>query len=319
MPVRSPDRQPAPDTQSGRDPSAPAAATRPILVTGGSGQLASALAASTDVHRVGRPDFDFDRAETIEAAFRAVAPRLVVNAAAYTAVDAAESDAEAAYRANRDGPAILARLCAAAAVPLIHVSTDYVFDGAKREPYVETDPVAPQSVYGASKLAGEQAVLAAGGKAIILRTAWVYAATGKNFVRTMLAAGKTRDRLTVVADQHGCPTTAADLADAILAIADRLNRGGWQAGYQGIFHAAGSGATTWHGLAVAAFQEAARHGARVPEVAPIATADWPTPAKRPANSQLACSRLKTVFDVALPDWRQSLSRTIDTIYAFAPP
>jgi dTDP-4-dehydrorhamnose reductase len=294
---------------------------RPILVTGGTGQLASALAASgnPDIRRVGRPDFDFDRVETIEATFRAVGPRLVVNAAAYTAVDAAESDAEAAYRANRDGPEVLARLCADADIPLIHVSTDYVFDGAKPDPYVESDPVAPQGVYGASKLAGEQAVMAAGGKAIILRTAWVYAATGKNFVRTMLTVGKARDRLTVVADQQGCPTTAADLGDAILAVADRLDHTGWQPHYHGIFHAAGSGATTWYGLAVATFDEAARHGARVPTVVPIATADWPTPAKRPANSRLDCSRLHDVFDVALPDWRPSLSRTIDTIYASAPP
>lgn len=290
-----------------------------ILVTGGTGQLASALAAAADVHRVGRPTFDFDHPATIEAAFRTVAPRLVVNAAAYTAVDLAESEVDAAYRANRDGPATLARLCADADVPLIHVSTDYVFDGTKPEPYVETDSVAPQGVYGASKLAGEQAIQASGAKAIILRTAWVYAATGKNFVRTMLTLGKTRDRLTVVADQHGCPTTAVDLADAILAIVARLDRTGWQPEYSGIFHAAGSGATTWHGLAVATFEAAGRHGANVPRVGPIATADWPTPARRPANSRLDCTRLHDVFGVRLPHWRQSLNRTVDTIFATAPP
>src|SRR4051794_22492449 len=209
---------------------------RPILVTGGTGQLASALAAAgRDIHRVSRPGFDFDRPETIETAFRAANPRLVVNAAAYTAVDAAETDADAAYRANRDGPAILARLCAEAGIPLIHVSTDYVFDGTKPEPYAEDDPTGPQGAYGASKLAGEQAVMASGARAIILRTAWVYAATGKNFVRTMLTVGKTRDRLTVVADQHGCPTTAEDLANAILAIVARLDRGGWDPAYGGGF------------------------------------------------------------------------------------
>jgi dTDP-4-dehydrorhamnose reductase len=293
---------------------------RPIFVTGSTGQLASALAAvGTGICRAGRPEFDFDRPDSIEAAFRAANPRLVINAAAYTAVDAAEKDIDAAWRANRDGPAILARLCAGADIPLIHVSTDYVFDGTKPEPYVETDPVGPQGVYGASKLAGEQAVTASGAKAIILRTAWVYAASGKNFVRTMLTLGKTRDRLTVVGDQHGCPTTAADLADAILAIGALIDRSGWQDAYRGIFHAAGTGATTWHGLAVATFQEAARHGAKVPEVAPIATADWPTPAKRPANSRLDCTRLREVFGVALPPWRESLTRTVDTIYATAPP
>jgi len=293
--------------------------TSPILVTGGTGQLATALAASPGIHRVGRPDFDFDHPETIEATFRAAAPRIVVNAAAYTAVDAAENDADAAYRANRDGPATLARLCAEADIPLIHISTDYVFDGAKPDPYTEADPVAPQGVYGASKLAGEQAVIASGAKAIILRTAWVYAATGKNFVRTMLTVGKTRDRLTVVADQHGCPTAAADLGDAILAIIARLDATGWQPDYNGIFHAAGAGATTWFGLAVATFEEAARHGAKVPEVAPIMTADWPTPAKRPANSRLDCTRLHDVFGIRLPHWRASLTRTVDTIFATAPP
>jgi len=293
---------------------------RPILVTGGTGQLASALAAAgSGIRRVGRPDFDFDRSETIEAAFRAANPRLVVNAAAYTAVDAAETNAEAAYRANRDGPAILARLCAEAGIPLIHVSTDYVFDGTKPDPYVEEDPTGPQDAYGASKLAGEQAVMTSGARAIILRTAWVYAATGKNFVRTMLTVGKTRDRLTVVGDQHGCPTTAADLADAILAIIVVIDRTGWHDRYRGIFHAAGTGATTWHGLAVATFEEASRHGAKIPEVAAITTADWPTPAKRPANSRLDCTRLHAVFGVRLPHWRESLTRTIDQIYASAPP
>jgi dTDP-4-dehydrorhamnose reductase len=290
----------------------------PILVTGGTGQLASALAAFPGTRVVGRPDFDFDQPETIEAAFQAATPRLVVNAAAYTAVDAAETDADAAYRANRDGPAILARLCARAGIPLIHVSTDYVFDGTKPDPYVETDPVAPQGVYGASKLAGEQAVMESGAKAIILRTAWVYAATGKNFVRTMLTVGKTRPRLTVVADQHGCPTTATDLAEAILAIVARLDATGWQPEYHGIFHAAGSGATTWFGLATATFQEAGRHGANVPEIAPIATADWPTPAKRPANSRLDCARLDRIFGVRLPNWRESLTRTVGTIFKTAP-
>jgi dTDP-4-dehydrorhamnose reductase len=290
----------------------------PVLVTGGAGQLASALAQAEGILRVGRPVFDFDRPDTIEATFRAVAPRLVVNAAAYTAVDAAETDADAAYRANAAGPAILSRLCAEADIPLIHVSTDYVFDGTKPTPYVETDPVAPQGVYGASKLAGEEAVRLSPAKAVILRTAWVYAATGKNFVRTMLAVGKIRDRLTVVADQHGCPTTAADLAEAVLAIIARMDQTGWDPAYEGIFHAAGTGATTWHGLAVATFEEAARHGAKVPAVEPIATADWPTPAKRPANSRLDCTRLHDVFGVRLPHWRESLTRTVDNIFATAP-
>src|SRR6185437_2214559 len=195
-----------------------------ILITGGTGQLALALkkAASVPVRRVGRPGFDFDHPETIEAAFRAAAPSLVVNAAAYTAVDAAEDDSVAAYRANRDGPAELARLCAAACIPLIHISTDYVFDGRKGAPYVESDVTAPQGVYGASKLAGEQAVLTLCPRAVVLRTAWLYSPIGKNFVRTMLAAGERNSNLRVVADQIGCPTSAEDLANVVLGVAAQL-------------------------------------------------------------------------------------------------
>lgn len=289
----------------------------PVLVTGGIGQLASALAACTDVPvmRVGRPGFDFEQPDSIASAFRNAAPSLVVNAAAYTAVDAAETDAEAAYRANRDGPETLARLCAAAGVPLIHISTDYVFDGAKAAPYVETDAVAPQGVYGASKLAGETAVLAGCRQAIVLRTSWVYGPVGRNFVLTMLNLAKTRDHLRVVADQSGCPTAAADLAAAIVAIALRIRADGWQPRFGGVFHAAGGGSTTWHGLACAVFEEAARHGARIPQVDPITTAEYPTKAKRPADSRLDCGKLAAVFDVRLPPWRPSLARTIDTVFA----
>lgn len=292
--------------------------SQPILVTGGSGQLATALAArgGARVHRVGRPEFDFHRPETIAATFQAADPWLVVNTAAYTAVDTAESDEAAAYRANRDGPEELARLCAAMGVPLIHVSTDYVYDGDKPSPYAETDAVGPRGVYGASKLAGERAVLASGARAIILRTSWVYAATGRNFVRTMLTVAQTRDALRVVADQHGCPTSAADLAAAILTIADRIEMDGWNEAWSGVFHAAGSGATTWHGLALKVFEAASRHGAKTPSsVAAITTAEYPTPARRPANSRLDCGRLEEVFGIRLPDWRDSVSRTVDEIFA----
>ncbi len=288
---------------------------RTILVTGGAGQLASALAAaSASVRLVGRPVFDFDAPHTIARVFHDAKPALVVNAAAYTGVDAAETDVDAAYRANRDGPAQLAALCAAAGVPLIHVSTDYVFDGTKGAPYTEADPVSPSGVYGASKLAGEQAVLASGAKAIILRTSWVHAHTGKNFLRTMLAVGKTRDRLTVVADQRGCPTSAADLADAILAIAARVMNG-WEDRFGGVFHAAGTGDTTWHGLALAVFEDAAAQGLSIPRVDPIATADWPTPARRPAYSRLDCTRLAETFGVRLPHWRDGVRRTTSAIFA----
>jgi dTDP-4-dehydrorhamnose reductase len=289
----------------------------PILVTGGSGQLATALAEAggNRVRRVGRPEFDFDRPDSVEHVFHETAPALVVNAAAYTAVDAAETNEAAAYRANRDGPSLLANLCQPAAVPLIHVSTDYVFDGRKGAPYVETDPTAPQGVYGASKLAGEEAVLAGCDRAVVLRTSWVYAAAGKNFVRTMLGAACKTNQLRVVADQRGCPTAATDLAAAILAMIGLIEAQGWQPRFRGVFHAAGTGWTTWHGLACAIFEEADDHGLSAPDVQAIATADWPTPALRPPDSRLDCGRLAATFGVSLPPWRDSLARTIDAIFA----
>src|SRR5579875_1948409 len=290
----------------------------PILVTGGSGQLARALEAAAGKRallRVGRPKFDFDRPEAIPPLLDSIAPALVVNAAAYTAVDQAENDREAAWRANCEGPGVIAQWCAKARVPLIHISTDYVFDGLKGAPYVEDDPTAPTGVYGASKLAGEHTVQTAGAAAIILRTSWVYAASGKNFVLTMLNAARKTNRLRVVADQRGCPTLAADLADAILAIADRLAEEGWNAEWGGIYHAAGSGETTWHGFAQAIFAEAARHGLPRPEVEAITTQDWPTPARRPPDSRLDCTKLFRTFGLRLPPWEESLARTIDTILA----
>lgn len=220
-------------------------------------------------------------------------------------------------RANRDGPELLARYCAEAAIPLIHVSTDYVFDGRKGAPYVETDAPSPTGVYGATKLAGEQAVLAACPQAIVLRTSWVYAASGKNFVLTMLNAARRAPRLRVVGDQKGCPTAAPDLAAAIMAIVARLDEG-WSERFGGVFHAAGRGETTWHGLAVAAFAAAAPHGLAAPPVDAIATADWPTPATRPPDSRLDCAKLNAVFGVQLPEWRQTLAKVVDNVFLQTP-
>jgi dTDP-4-dehydrorhamnose reductase len=276
-----------------------------ILVTGGSGQLATALAAATDVRVVGRPAFDFEQPATIEALF-ADPPGALVNAAAWTAVDLAESQRDAAWRANAEGPARLAELCARHGTRLIHVSTDYVFDGAKGAPYVETDATNPTGAYGASKLAGEQAVMAALPAAVILRTSWVYARGGSNFVRTMLNAAKRVPRLRVVADQRGCPTNADDLATAVLAVAELLAKGEIAGG---IYHAAGNGETTWHGFATAIFDTAARSGWPAPPVDPIATADWPTPARRPADSRLDCAKL-AAFGIRLPAWQPSLARAV---------
>jgi dTDP-4-dehydrorhamnose reductase len=292
----------------------------PIFVTGGSGQVAQALgrlATGRDMEAVvlGRPQVDFDKPETILTAFASRPWRYVVNAAAYTAVDAAEADEAGAARANADGPELLATLCAQAGIPLIHISTDYVFDGSKGEPYVERDHTNPTGAYGRTKRDGEVRVLKAGGQAIILRTAWVYADTGKNFVRTMLAAGARLPRLRVVGDQKGSPTAAADLATAILDIIATIERDGWQPRFGGIFHATGSGETTWHGLAVATFEEARRYNGPSPEVEAIATADWPTPAQRPADSRLDNRKLAETFGVTLPPWRESLARTVDSLLA----
>ena len=293
---------------------------QPILITGVSGQLAVALGEGAPGHGLSvrqydRLALDFDRPASIVAAFAETAPWLVINAAAYTAVDAAEDDADAAFRANRDGPAQLARLCEDAGIPLIHVSTDYVFDGLKGAPYVEGDPTSPQGVYGASKLAGERAVLDLCSRAIVLRTSWVYSPVGKNFVRTMLNVAQRTDRLRVVADQKGCPTSAPDLGEAVLRIAACIAADGWQDRWAGLYHAAGTGWTTWHGLAVEAFEAAARYGARVPTVDPIETSEWPTRAKRPPDSRLNCARLEATFGLRLPPWRDGLARTIDAVFA----
>jgi dTDP-4-dehydrorhamnose reductase len=295
----------------------------PILVTGSTGQLGVALAEAAAalglvLDRVDRPAFDFDRPGSVADVFAASAPALVVNTAAYTAVDAAEDDVAAAFRANRDGPAELARLCEAAGIPLIQISTDYVFDGLKGAPYLETDATAPQGVYGASKLAGETAVLAGCSRAIVVRTSWLYSPTGKNFVRTMLAAGQRSRELRVVADQSGCPTSAQDLAEAVLGMAARLMDGGWEDRCAGVHHAAGTGATTWHQLATATFEAAARHGAAMPTLVPITTAEWPTRAKRPPDSRLDCGRLAAVFGLRLPPWQDGLARTVEAIFAVPP-
>ncbi len=284
--------------------------TAPILITGASGQLGSELVKAARERgfpfaAVARPDFDFDREATIDACFASAKPSLVVNAAAYTAVDAAETNGQAADRSNNTGPARLAALCGRSGIPLIHISTDYVFDGSKGSPYLESDPTNPASVYGMTKRDGELAILASEAQAIILRTAWVYAAHGKNFVRTMLNAARKTNTLKVVNDQKGAPTAAVDLATVILHIAEQL-RSGWKNEYRGIFHATSAGETTWHGFACAIFEAARPFGLASPAIAGIATADWPTPARRPADSRLDCTKLLQSFGCAMPNWQLSL-------------
>jgi dTDP-4-dehydrorhamnose reductase len=294
---------------------------RTILVTGGTGQLAQGIARAATAFPglgrivvVGRPDFDFDRPETITDVLRAHAPALVVNAAAWTAVDAAESEPEAAARANAAGPGTIAAFCAENDTKLVHISTDYVYGGCKGEPYLESDPPNPTGVYGATKLAGERAVMEHMADAVVLRTSWVYAEAGKNFVLTMLNAARRFPELRVVADQRGCPTNADDLAHAVLGVATHMLANP-QAPTGGIYHAAGSGETSWHGFAEAIFDAAAEHGRPRPIVHPIATADWPTPAQRPADSRLDCAKLAAVFGVSLPPWQSSLQRAVAAICA----
>lgn len=290
--------------------------TGPILITGGSGQLAMSLEAQAQgvaVRRVGRPELDFDAPHAIPGVLDAIKPRMIINAAAYTAVDKAETEPEAADRANHLGPKMLADYAAASGIPIIHVSTDYVFDGSKGAPYVPTDAPNPTGIYGATKLAGERAVLAANPRSVIVRTAWVYSSVGRNFLLTMLNAGRKMPKLRVVADQIGNPTNADDLARALLTIAATIEQRGWHESFRGVFHAAGEGHTSWHGFATAIFRNAARHGLAEPEVEPIATADWPTPARRPADSRLDCSSLGQIFGIRLPAWETSLTATVDGI------
>jgi dTDP-4-dehydrorhamnose reductase len=298
--------------------------TGKILITGASGQLGDALAKlaraqNLDFIAVSRPEFDFERPASIDEAFTHAQPSLMINAAAYTAVDAAETNQDAAKAGNHTGPLRLAELCAETGIPFIHVSTDYVFDGAKGAPYLETDPTGPTGVYGATKRDGEDAIMATTARAIILRTAWVYAAHGKNFCRTMLNAARKTNALRVVGDQRGTPTAASDLAAAILAIIAKIQQTGWRDGYKGIYHATNAGETTWHGFAEKIFEIAAPLGIPQPTVTAIATADWPTPAKRPADSRLDGAKLAQTFGITMPAWDVSLAPIIRDLVAMDAP
>jgi len=291
-----------------------------IAVTGRGGQLASALleraAGLPDVTLFAfvRAAFDLTRPDMMLPELRKVRPDIVVNAAAYTAVDKAESEPELAMRVNGDGAGAVAAAAATLGVPVVQISTDYVFDGRKPSPYVETDPTGPLSVYGRSKLAGELAVAAANRDHAILRTSWVYAAEGKNFLRTMLALAETRPELRIVADQRGAPGYAPDLADAVLGVCRNLVAREEDASLRGLFHMAGAGETTWADFAERIFAGAAERGGPSAAVSRIPTTDYPTPASRPLNARLDCARLQAVHGVALPDWRDGLERCLDRLY-----
>ncbi|MDH5835492.1 dTDP-4-dehydrorhamnose reductase [Luteimonas kalidii] len=292
-----------------------------VLLLGANGQLGHALRQTLPVSadlvcatRDGRLSdgaacerADFDQPASLAPLVARVAPDVVVNAAAYTAVDRAEDDREAAFRVNAEAPGLLARACAQRDALLVHYSTDYVFDGRGSRPYREDDATAPLGVYGASKLAGEEAVRAAGGRHMILRTAWVYGLHGRNFMRTILRLAGERDALRVVDDQTGTPTPAWLVADATSRLLGDPGIGA------GLWHVVAGGQATWREFADAIFDQA--HARRLirrrPHVVPIATCDYPTPARRPAYSCLDTTRLRTTTGIALPSWGNALSRTLD--------
>ena len=284
-----------------------------IVVTGCKGQVVSSLleraAGRAEVVALGRPDLDLTDRDSVSRALEAARGDVIVNAAAYTAVDKAEQEQDQATRANADGAGFVAAAAAALNAPLVHISTDYVFDGALPRPYVETDPTRPIGAYGRSKLEGEERVQSAQRNSAILRTAWVYSPFGANFVRTMLRLGETREELGVVADQFGNPTSALDIADAVLTIAARL-RSNPAPELRGVFHMTGAGEASWADFAEAIFATAERHGRKPVRVKRITTADYPTPAKRPGNSRLDCGKLARLYGVALPAWRSSLDACV---------
>jgi dTDP-4-dehydrorhamnose reductase len=287
-----------------------------LLVLGAGGQVGHQLSrlawpADYQIAAFDRAGVDITQGDAVAAAFERERPDIVINAAAYTAVDRAETEPDAAWAGNCTGPGHLAAACQAAGIPLIHISTDYVFDGSKQGPYRENDPVNPLGVYGHSKEAGDRAVREALPQHVILRTAWVYSAHGHNFVKTMLRVAAERPVLRVVADQTGSPTSAADIAGAIAAIVRRVAAGDR---HWGTYHFAGAGEVTWHGFAEAIFELAAPWRGAPPKVEAITTADYPTPARRPANSVLDCRHIGEVFGIVPRPWREALAEVIRELY-----
>jgi len=284
------------------------------LVTGASGQVgadvARLLEGRAEVAARTRASLDLEKPDEIRSAVREVRPDVIVNAAAYTAVDRAESDEDRARAVNGVAPGILAEEAKRAGALLIHYSTDYVFDGELDRPYMETDATNPLSAYGRTKLEGERAVTAAGGRYLILRTSWVYAPHGRNFMLTMLRLAAERDELRIVDDQRGAPTTSLQLARATVDLSDA------QREHAGIYHATAAGETTWFGFAAAIFEGRKRkpgNPLRMPKLVPISTADYPTPAKRPKNSVLSNAKLENVFGIRVGDWREGLEEALDAL------
>lgn len=295
-------------------------AVRRMVVTGREGQVVQSLLergrldGRFEIVAIGRPALDLADPSGIEAALRVARPDVVVSAAAYTAVDQAEMDEEVATIVNGAAAGEIARVAASLGVPVIHLSTDYVFDGSKDRPYDESDPVAPSGAYGRSKLVGELAVAKATDNHAILRTAWVYSPFGKNFLKTMLRLAETRDSLDVVGDQVGSPTSALDIADGVIAVAANL-LGSDAADLRGVFHMTGSGEASWAEFAEEIFAAAARQGMPSASVGRIPSKEYPTLAKRPANSRLDCCRLADVHGLRLPAWQASTEMVVATLAA----
>ncbi len=291
-----------------------------LLIIGANGQLGWELCRrgrekGFDIRSLDLPEFDITDRKAVQQSIFTFEGSLVINAAAYTAVDKAESEAELVFQVNRDGPAHLADACSRAEIPLIHISTDYVFDGTKMEPYSETDPVSPLGIYGKSKADGEARIRDLLDEHIIMRTAWLYGVHGHNFVKIMLRMAGEQEIIRVVGDQYGCPTYAGDLADAILYVAD-LIRGKRKISW-GTYHYCGKGKTTWHGFAEKIFEMARQYvPLKVKHVEAIATKEYPTAAKRPAYSILDCSLIERRFGISPRPWQQSLSGMLDHIFNF---
>jgi dTDP-4-dehydrorhamnose reductase len=289
-----------------------------VLVAGREGQVARALVARLGagghaLTALEPPELDLTDDASVDAAMAEASPELVVIDAAYSAVDRAEDEAALAFAVNRDGAARLAAAAAARGLPFVHFSTDYVFDGRKGAPYVETDAPKPLGAYGRSKEEGERAVLAANPRCVILRTAWVCSPDGGNFVKTMLRLAREREELRVVADQQGAPSFAADLAEAVARMAPRLLAAPAGDAAFGLFHLTGAPHTTWHGFAREILDQAAARGHPRPRLTPIATAEYPTRAVRPPDGRLDCSRITAVHGIAPADWRASLGRCLDAL------
>lgn len=298
-----------------------------VLLTGANGQVGWEIVQRATNHQLlalTHSELDITDSQAVQPAVKESGADIVINAAAYTAVDQAEQETDLAFAVNRDGPANLAATCAQLGIPLLHLSTDYVFDGSKAGAYRENDPVAPLGVYGDSKWQGEEAVRQRLAAHLILRVSWIFGSHGRNFVKTMLRLAKERKQLQVVADQHGCPTYAGDIADVVLRLAEHVVKGSsfdsipgrnknscW-----GTYHYCGVPATTWHGFAQTIIDVARMHGPlQVEEIVPITTVDYPTPAVRPVNSELACQQLQERFAIKRRPWRDGLETTLRMVSA----